>query len=265
MTWIRIGLKKIRELETAPLIVPRFNVPWNRDQYSYFFANKELGMKLINLLVSECEKNEFDGLVFDAGHLLAMMNGFKENVMEFMIDFSSKMHSKKMTFIIVVSPYVANDDNGFNSKDFLTLAKVVDAFSLMSYDYSRNPGPNAPYNWQMSIATELLGSTTDLSIRSKLLLGLPFYGNDWNMETGRNEPIFGSSYISQLKKHKPKFKWDDKEYEHFYTYSEAQAKHTVYVPTIDFIRKRLELANELGIGISIWELGQALPYFFDSL
>lgn len=36
-------------------------------------------------------------------------------------------------------------------------------------------------------------------------------------------------------------------------------------PCFYCVQERLDLARELGVGVSVWELGQGMPYFFDLL
>lgn len=78
-------------------------------------------------------------------------------------------------------------------------------------------------------------------------------------------PIIGRDYISILEKHKPKLLWEERSSEHYFFYLHDNVKHAVFFPTPISISVRLEEARAWGTGLSIWEIGQGLDYFFDLL
>ena len=85
------------------------------------------------------------------------------------------------------------------------------------------------------------------------------------------EPVTGKWFIDALNYFKTEIIYDDKNYEHVFYMTNKNgdpsdpSNSIVYYPTLYSIQKRIELAEELGTGLSIWELGQGLDYFYDLL
>ncbi|XP_023523025.1 chitinase domain-containing protein 1-like [Cucurbita pepo subsp. pepo] len=123
-------------------------------------------------------------------------------------------------------------------------------------------------NWIRSALRLVLG-TKDNSLlpleAGKIFLGINFYGYDYSL-SGGGGAITGNDYLSVLSKYKPLVQWEEISAEHFILYTDNnQNKHAVFYPSLKSISTRLEAAGSLGTGISIWEIGQGLDYFFDLL
>ncbi len=178
--------------------------------------------------------------------------------------------------IAVLRPPVTDEKGaivaGTTAEHFESVGQVVDRISLMTYDFSvsyRRAGPNAPLVW-MKHCVQVLTQASD-KYKSKILLGLPFYGYDVG------QPLVGRQFISLLKQHKPQLQWDKRGQEHSFAYREVSfvdeagqtptnIDHVVFFPTMLSQSLRLNASLQMGLaGVSIWEAGQGLPYFWDLL
>eukprot|EP00842_Homolaphlyctis_polyrhiza_P005447 jgi/Hompol1/5903/HPOL_000339-RA len=223
------------------LITPLFQVSeFTQGDYMALIQDPRAASQLASLLFDEVERHGFDGIVLEMTAIPASLLVVPIKLLH------QRLSSVGKQLIWVVPPqheYVSVDRFGY--REFTLLEPFVNLFSVMTYDFTlpNSAGPVSPLQWIRDNIERICPSDEDCD-RSKILLGLNII----------------------LEQHDPDLQWDQNSAEHVFVYQDSNKhKHTVYYPTLYSLDQRISLAEELGTGLSIWEVGQGLDYFYDLL
>ncbi|KAI9209211.1 chitinase domain-containing protein 1 [Polychytrium aggregatum] len=247
----------IENAGSAAKIVPRVQFSeWTRDEFIHILNDADAAQRVVNLMVEEALDKDYDGLVLEMGGVARYFKGIIRHL-------ADRLHESSKSLILVIPPYFPDDAHvGFSNDDYSDLVDAVDGFSLMTYDYGNRmgPGPNSPIEWVQANIRYLCPDGDD---RHKLLVGLNMYGSDYTSSEG--EAVIASQYLELLEKHNPSIVWSEDDAEHYFNYHDQKGTHMVWYPTLKSIHDRIALAEEYGTGLSFWEVGQGLDYFYDLL
>jgi len=96
------------------------------------------------------------------------------------------------------------------------------------------------------------------------MLGIPFYGYKIDYAKQSHNPIVNNNYLEFLQENKPIINWNSHHEECNIRLSKgSNLMSDVQYPCLKFLMKRLEIAEDYGIGVFAWEGGQPLEYFYN--
>lgn len=246
-------------------VVPRvlFDKFTDKD-FSQLLTYSEERTIAAKLILNSVRKYKFDGIVLEVWSQLAARVD-DEYLVGLVKEICETLTNANFDCILVIPPARKETYDLFSRRHFESLAPAVTAFSLMTYDYSsiQRPGACAPLYWVKNAVQHICPDSAEdvKEKRAKILLGLNLYGSDYTPNGG--QPIVSHEYLGLLKHLKGHLTYDDHDVENFFEVKTSNGRHMVFYPTLFSINERLKLAKDLGTGISLWELGQGLDYFYD--
>jgi len=217
--------------------------------------------RAINNLLDEVQAAGAAGVDID---FELMPSGQKENMVTFMQDLTTAFHTN-IPGSIVTMAMPAVDWSG--RWDYNALAGIVDGLFIMGYDYhwkgSDNAGPVSPlggftYNvtWTVNDYLTKTGNNT-----AKIILGLPYYGQDWPVTsstkyattTGNGSAVLYSAAVVDAGTYGRL--WDSNSSTPWYNY-QSGGWHQVWYDDSLSLSLKYDLALEKDLaGVGMWALG----------
>ena len=214
-------------------------------------------------VIAELERlviaHNYDGVAIDFEDLYQGDGGV---LSEFVGELSARLRARgRLTAVAVV----ARTEDAFSSwsapYDYAALSRYADLVILMAYGYrtsrSSIPGPAAPLPWvEATLAYALKRVPAE-----KLILGVAWYGYDWNVtKGGRAAALRYSDALALARRYNVPVQWGAFSQSPYFRYTSEGQVHEVWFEDAESFRLRLELARRYGLaGVSGWRLGHEDP------
>ncbi|MHA1872224.1 MAG: glycosyl hydrolase family 18 protein [Promethearchaeota archaeon] len=220
----------------------------------------------VNNLLNEVQNGNADGISIDFEHPKTSGDDV------YLINFMSALYT---TFKAARSDYHVSlctpSVDWWGTYNYSGLSPYVDAFFLMGYGYyyagSSNAGPTSPleggtYNINKSVNDHINGGAP----KSKIILGLPFYGYDYPVQdtskqastNGSGSSITYTSNLNKIDTEDPLIHYDDVYEAPWYIYysSSEGTWHQVWCDNYNSLSKKMDyiIDRDLG-GLGIWAWG----------
>ncbi|PLW98961.1 MAG: hypothetical protein C0594_17660, partial [Marinilabiliales bacterium] len=233
--------------------------------HSTLFASATAQQNLIDTLISLVQYRNANGVNID---FEGVSSSLKTQFTNFMIDLCTQMHTEIPGSQVSMCLYAVDWSDVF---DEAALDPYIDYYTIMGYAYyysgSGTAGPTAPlytfssYNYNLSKTVNYY--LTQGASKEKLVLGLPYYGFEWNTTSGTIPSSTTSSVSSRTYKYVKDNStgnystrlWDANSMSPYYVYNSGNWRQC-FCDDEESLGRRYDLVNMQNIaGIAIWALG----------
>lgn len=236
--------------------------------HATFFANTTAQTTLINNLVNSIQARGAHGINIDFEGVPSSQSA---NLTTFMTNLGTALHTANPNYKLSMCLYAVDWNNVF---DETALNNSVDFYTIMGYDYyysgSSQAGPTDPlygfsntYDYSLSRSVSYYLNAGIPS--SKLVLGLPYYGREWETTsnaipgntTGSNvfsriydfvQTNTSGNYVNPIHSNRSS--------SNAYVFQNAGTWRQCWISEENELKERYDLVNRRNLkGIGIWALG----------
>jgi spore germination protein YaaH len=270
-TFLNLGNKLIEKNKRVEIVITQFN----HNDIVAFLNSKTAQENFYNSLDSVLLAYPINGVNIDIETSGETDEKLRNNMTTFIQNLRQYLNSKYSHVQLSIDMYAGAAENK-QIWDVEAIAPYVDYIIVMAYDFHRSSsqkaGPVAPLfgdtaNWEESIS-QYFQSFLKQAPRAKVILGVPFYGYEWQT-TSRDAkshtfPETGSmasySRVLELLDKKDELQvqehWNETALSPYISYIENGEIYVIYYENSRSLSYKLDYVNQLDLGgIAIWALG----------
>jgi spore germination protein YaaH len=217
--------------------------------------NSKPRVRAINQMLKLVQRWGYQGINID---LESIDHSDRKAFSSFVSDVARKMRSGGYLTVVSVPAELKDDpqDSWTGAFDLAALGQSADILQVMTYDQHGPwgaPGPVAGLNW----VEPCIAYSASVVTPSKLSLGIPAYGYDWNQTAKTGAQVFWKDIPALIAKSGAKPQWDSTSSSPFFTYQAADgSSHVVWYEDEKSIPLKSALATTYKLaGVSVFALG----------
>lgn len=232
--------------------------------HATFFGNSTAMQTLITNLIFLVQTRGAHGVNID---FEGVDSSLEPQFTAFLIDLCNQMHTAIPGSQVSVCTYAVDWGNVFNEA---AIDPYIDYYTIMGYAYyyagSGTAGPTAPLytfaSFDYNLARTVNYYLSEGASKEKLILGLPYYGHEWNTTSSTVPSSTTSSVSSRTYKlvkgnasgNYSNRQWDANSLTPYYAYYSSNWRQC-FCDDEESLAYRYDLVNMTGIaGIGIWAL-----------
>ncbi len=248
-----------------PLIITV--MPESQTALSQSISSKSARDKTINSLINLVKESNAAGINIDYEPLGDISDSTKQNFTLFIKELRAQLSMTQLSISIYGSA-------GSKPRiwDLKALEPYTNYFVVMSYDYtmpgSSSAGPNSPLRGSGDLFEhDIIKNISEISklVKSdKILLGIPFYGYEWDtVDASKYSPVESKGVTASLERIEQMLNdktlelvWDRNTLTPYGIASESGQISQIYFENAASMKLKLDFVKSSGLGgIAIWALG----------
>ncbi len=243
-----------RGVKTLALVHNIRNGSFDKQVIHSVLSSKEKRAKAAEQLLGIIESNGYDGVNIDFENIPA---GDRNMMNTFISELAEKLHARGYTLAVSVPAKMNNDTKSSwtGAFDYGFIGRTADLVMVMAYDQHHpggDPGPIAAPEWLERV---IRYAKSEIPV-SKLVIGIPLYGYDWNTQTKEAVGITSERAASLASKNGITPLWHNRYQTPYFTYYSNGIKREVWFENIASLESKVTLIKRYGISkVALWRLG----------